>query len=235
MTGNASRALALGIFIAVGMLAPSVPARASGKKSRVAANNSSVSGARVQDLTPFTHTADIPADSDLTSIRFESAKTVQVPTKVRSTTDTDYCAELAFRDPGGSRNCPGKEYESFATAFQVTYSYSGPPLVSDEFGNSNFTFQVFFQPEELDPQARKAILERKLSREEVGSYFVVKTLRESFVRFVVDEARSSICEKKPKDGLWVPVDSNCHDALQYKVVAVPSDYVTIRVDPVPPR
>ena len=66
------------------------------------------SGASVQirDLQPFTHLAQIPADSEKGTIRFETANMVQVPTRITYTMNPSYCEELAFRDPGGSMYCP---------------------------------------------------------------------------------------------------------------------------------
>jgi hypothetical protein len=47
---------------------------------------------------PFTHVAWIPADSDTGTIRFETAKLVQVPTRIAYVMNSTYCRELAMPD-----------------------------------------------------------------------------------------------------------------------------------------
>ena len=53
--------------------------------------------------------------------------------------------------------CPYTQNMSPAPAYKVTYSFTGPPLASDEYGNRYFTFRVYFRPEELAPTVRRAI------------------------------------------------------------------------------
>jgi hypothetical protein len=50
------------------------------------------------ELRPFTHVARIPADSDTGTIRFETAKLVQVPTRIAYVMNSTYCRELAMPD-----------------------------------------------------------------------------------------------------------------------------------------
>jgi hypothetical protein len=112
---------------------------------------------QIEDLHPFTHFVSIPADSDPATIKFEKVKTTNVFRKVKSTSNPGYCEDLQFRDPGGSMYCPYVQEESSETAYEVTYSYHGQPLTSDEYGSRYFTFQVDFRPEELSPALRRAI------------------------------------------------------------------------------
>jgi hypothetical protein len=92
---------------------------------------------KVSDLQFFSHLARIPVDSNAGTIRFEKAKLVQVPTSIIYTMNQGYCDDLAFRDPGGSMYCQQTQTGSTATAYEVTYSYIGQPMSSDEFGNRN--------------------------------------------------------------------------------------------------
>jgi hypothetical protein len=183
------------------------------------------------DLQPFSHFAQIPADADVNSIRFENVKTVEVPARITATSDTKYCEELAFREPGGSMYCP---YTETATtmAYAVTYSYIGEPMGSDETGNRHFAFQVYYRPDELSPEMRKALSAGKLSRADKAAYFAVNTDRESVRQTVIDEEQSQFCRGNYVDGAWVQNDADCQDAVTYKAAAVPSDYVTVRVEPV---
>ena len=72
----------------------------------------------VKDLDPFIHVVRIPADSDLSSIRFEQVKLVKLPAKLRIAQNTRYCEELAFRDPGGSLYCPDATPEGATPAYR---------------------------------------------------------------------------------------------------------------------
>lgn len=55
-----------------------------------------------------------------------------------------------------------------ATAYELTFSVVGPPLASDEYGSRNFTFEVYFQPDELPPELRQAISSRKQVRSDAA-------------------------------------------------------------------
>ena len=184
-----------------------------------------------ETLQPFTHIARIPADSDTGSIRFQKAKMVQIPTTIAYTTNPEYCKDLAFRDPGGSLYCSSARSGTPATAYELTFSVVGSPLASDEYGNRNFTFEVYFRPDELAPDVRQAISNGKRSRRDVGGSFKVSTSREPVRKIVVDEAESHFCARNLLDGSWTTSDANCKDEVHYKAVAVPSDYITVRIDP----
>ena len=187
----------------------------------------------VKDLEPFTHVVVIPAGSDLESIRLQGVKTVTIPTRARSTTEARYCEEAALREPGGSMYCPFVEPEGFTRAYRVTYSYEGPPLGSDEYGDRHFTFSVYFRPEELGPAEQEALSRRKGGRAEAAELFTLTTSRESETRRVIDENHSTFCEGTYLDGAWAQTNPTCKDNVMFKTITAPSDYVTVRVDPAP--
>ena len=189
---------------------------------------------QIEDLHPFSHLASIPATSDQATIKFERLKATKVFTKVKSTMDPSYCKNLQFRDPGGSMYCPYTQEESPAPAYEVTYSFKGQPLASDEYGNRNFDFQVYFRPEELPPALRRAHFS-KMNRAELATYFHVATSRLPVRAAVIDEANSSFCDGNYMDGGWIRTDLTCQDKVTFKTATTPSDYITVQVDPVAPR
>jgi hypothetical protein len=200
------------------------------KQASAVGNNPTV---KAQDLDPFNRVAYIPASSDPSTIRFEKAKSVEVPTKIIYTADAHYCAELAmFREPGGSRHCPKGRKGSPTPAFEVTYSFHGPALASDEFGHTHSQFHILFRPDELSPQVQSALLDKKVSREQKASYFTVKTSRDYVPRVVIDEGQSRLCETTHMiGGHWHPIDPTCKDEIVYKTVTKPSGYLKVKVDP----
>ena len=131
------------------------------------------------------HVARIPVGSNLSSIRFEGVKTVLIPTQNKVSIDTRYCAEAAVRDPGGSMYCPAVEPETYVRVYQLTYSYEGQPLASDEFGNTHFTFNVYFRPEEIGPEAQK-VLSQRHARPDAAELFELTTSTEWVARVAVD-------------------------------------------------
>lgn len=181
---------------------------------------------------PFTHSASIPATSDPKSIKFERVKLTKVFTRVKITSDPAYCADLQFRDPGGSMYCPYTQDEAPADVYEVTYSFIGQPLASDEYGNRFFTFHVYFRPEELPSRLRRALANGKIKRAELATYFDVTTSRPAVRAAVIDEANSSFCEGNYVDGMWVHDNPSCQDKVSFKTVTTPSDYLTIQVEPV---
>src|ERR1700689_923160 len=66
-----------------------------------------------QELDPFTHFANIPAGSDVSSIKFERVRAVKVATQRKSIYETSYCKEAESRDPGGSAYCPHTLFQAF--------------------------------------------------------------------------------------------------------------------------
>jgi hypothetical protein len=189
----------------------------------------------VVDLHPFTHFASIPASSDTETIKFEKVKATQVFTKVNSTRVPGYCDNVQLNEPGGSMYCPFLQHQSPATAYEVTYSFKGEPLASDEYGNRNFTFQVDFRPEELPPALQRAITTRQVKRAELATYFNVTTSRLPVHGFVIDEANSSFCTGNYTDANWIQNDPYCQDKVSFKSVTTPSGSITVKVEPISPR
>ena len=184
------------------------------------------------DLHPFTHLAYLPAGTDPGTIRFERVKLVRVATRVKYTMDSNYCKQLAFRDPGGSIACPSAETEASAPAYEVTYSVTGQPLASDEHASPDFTFSVYFRPDELPADMQKALVGGKLSRADRTAYFAVSTYREPVRRVAIDERKSHFCEGNLVDGAWTHTDPGCKDDVSYTAVTAPSGYITVKVEPV---
>ena len=179
-------------------------------------------------LQPFTNITEIPAGSDLSSIRLEGIKAVKVATRRTSITDQRYC-EAVFPEPGGSMYCPYIQDGSPMPAYRVTYSYSGPAVGSDEYGSTLFTFSVNLRPEDLDITALQTS-SHKINRVAAAEVLKLTTDRGLVQREVIDEARSVLCDGNYIDGLWSRTDRNCEDKVTYKTVATPSDYITVRVD-----
>src|SRR5262249_19805077 len=136
---------------------------------------------------------------------------------------------VASRDPGGSMFCPSVQPEAFTRAYQVTYSYEGQPMASDESGSRRFTFSVYFRPEELSV-AERVLLEREANRSDAEGSFSVTTSRELETRLTVDKNRSVLCEGAYADGHWMHRNPSCEDNIEFKAVAVPADYITVKVD-----
>jgi len=186
---------------------------------------------KVEALRPFTHVADIPKGSDIASIRFESVKLVWVATESKSTTDLSACEEASDIEPGGSMYCPSTQLQSPAPAYQVTYSYLGQPMGSDEYGNGHFTFSVYYRPDELSPAAWKKLSGHKMAKADAAGFFELTTSRAPVREVVIDEAASTFCDGNYVDGLWTHTDSKCEDKIHSKTIAALSSYVTVKVDP----
>lgn len=201
-----------------------------------AAVRSSKRGVKTQfkQLHPFTHVASIPADVDAGNIRFEKVKSTRVFTMEKFIADSGYCDNVQFNEPGGSMYCPFTEDVSPAPAYEVTYSFKGEPLASDEYGNRYFTFAVYFRPEEF-PSALRRALSAKVNRAELATYFKVTTSRQTVQASVIDKAHSSLCGGNQVDGNWIQNDPHCKDKVSFMTVTKPSDYITVQVDPVSPR
>ena len=183
----------------------------------------------VKELNHFTHVVRIPVGADLSSIRFEQAKLVRIPTKVGFAENTRYCEQLAFRDPGGSLYCPNASFEGVTPAYEISYSYDGPPMSSDEFGGKHFMFHVYFRPEDFSAATRKMFSAKKAARSDDAAAITITTSRDPERRLVIDEARSRFCEGNYVDGAWQQKDPQCTETIKSKTVTAPSDYVTIRI------
>jgi hypothetical protein len=187
--------------------------------------------AKVEELHPYTHFANIPEGADPSSIKFQGVKTVKVATRMKSTTDVRYCRDQQFRDPGGSMYCPYTKLESPSVAYQVTYSYRGQPLASDEYGDTYFTFSVYFRPEELSPAVRERLAKHSISKADAAGYFDLSTYRAPVRQIAIDEAASTFCDGNFVDGFWTQTDSKCQDKVNYKTITAASEYITVKVDP----
>ena len=131
--------------------------------------------------------------------------------------------------------CPLIQDESPAPAYAVTYSFKSEPLASDEYGNRNFTFQVYFRPDEFPPALRRALSTGKVKRGELATYFNVTASRLPVQGAVIDEANSSFCSGNYIDANWIQDDPHCQDKVSFKNVTTPSDNITVQVEPVSPR
>jgi len=181
------------------------------------------------DLQPFTHIAHIPVDADLSSIRMEGIKAVKVATERRSVTNLHYCEQSYAAEPGGSMYCPEASNESYVPAYQVTYSYRGQPIASDEYGNTYFTFSVYFRSDELSPGVRRA--SGKMSRIAVSEFFLLTISRDWIPQVVVDQENSIYCDGNYLDGQWTHANTSCKDRTAYKTVTSASPYIAVKVEP----
>jgi|HubBroStandDraft_1064217.scaffolds.fasta_scaffold01200_2 hypothetical protein len=220
-------AIRLAVLLCAGLLVPSLPAA-----EPILASATGPEG-QTGDLHPFTHLAYIPANSELRTIRFERIKKVKVPASVKHRAEANYCAEIAFKDPGGSMSCSNTGTVVSAVAYEVAYSYIGQPMASDESANRHFEFKVYFRSNELPPEVLQAVSARKLDRADTAAYFAVNTYRETGRQVVIDSARSSFCPGAYRDGVWTHTDESCHDDIHYTAITTPSDYIAVRVDAVP--
>ncbi|HWY49467.1 MAG TPA: hypothetical protein VNX70_18915 [Bryobacteraceae bacterium] len=227
-------ALGLALLFGTGSNAQDPISATNGFVPSTAANRSVKRGVEVQikDLNPFTHFALIPATSNAQTIKLERVKATRLYTKLKSTMDPGYCGDLQFRDPGGSMYCPYTHYQSPAPAYEVTYSFTGQPLASDEYNNRYFTFWVYFRPEEMDPTVRTALSAGKMRRTELASYFKVTTSRQPFRGSIIDMANSDFCQTNHP---WLHHDPKCQDKIIYKTVTMLPDSITVQVNAVSPQ
>lgn len=186
---------------------------------------------KVEGINPFTHFAYIPEGADVSSIRFEEAKMVKVATQRKLTSDVRYCESVMQGDPGGSMYCPYVQFQAPSVAWQVTYSYQGQPMASDEFGNSSSTFSVYLHPNELSPAVRENLSRHRMSKADAASLFEFRTYGDPVRRVVINEAASTFCEGNFVDGLWMHIDAKCEDKVNYMMITAPSAYIAVRVNP----
>ncbi len=130
--------------------------------------------------------------------------------------------------------CPDRRDASPAPAYEVTYTFTGQPLASDEYGNryTTYQFHVYFRPGELTSALRRTLSAGKPNRAELASYFKVTTTRLPVQARVIDWANSSLCEGNYVDGMWMRHNQNCQDNIHFKTVTMPSEYITVRVEPI---
>ena len=182
------------------------------------------------NLQPFTHIAYIPVGADVSSIRVEGIKAVKVATERRSVTNLHYCEQSYAAEPGGSMYCPVASNESYVPAYQVTYSYRGQPIASDEYGNTYFTFSVYFRPDELSPGLHRVLSAGKMSRSVASEFFPLTISRDWIPQIIVDQENSILCDGYYLDGNWTHASPNCEESTAYKTATSASPYVTVKVD-----
>jgi len=146
--------------------------RGAASRPAIEANKNTVEE-NVAKLNAFGHVAYLPSGTKLSSIQFVSVKTVKVRPSRTSDSDARYCESLT--EPGGSMYCPVTQYEHPVPAYRVTYSYEGPPLTSDEYGATRFSFSIDFRPEEFVASARSLLSSGKVRRSEAAAMFSVTT------------------------------------------------------------
>jgi hypothetical protein len=113
---------------------------------------------------------------------------------------------------------------------RILMSASRWPQMSMEAGTSPSRY--IFRPDELAPEVRQALAEKKWNRADFAGYFQVNTFREPVRRIVIDEAKSHFCNGSFADGAWTHSEANCQDEIHMKAIASPSDYITVGGDPV---
>jgi hypothetical protein len=177
---------------------------------------------------PMAHTVNIPADTRLSSIRFESVKLAGIYNTDTAATD-GRCEQALRGEPGGSMFCAPAEPAVKESVYKVTYSYEAEPMASDESNNKHYSFNVYFRPEELTAEDRKLAALGKSARAEIAAIFEWTTTRENQTRVVVDKANSNFCEGTYADGSFVKANPKCEEHVNYKTVAIPSDYITVKV------
>jgi hypothetical protein len=127
--------------------------------------------------------------------------------------------------------CPYTQKESPEAAYEVTYSYTGQPLASDEYGGRYFQFQVYFRPDELPSALRSAISAGRRKQSQLATYFKVTASRLPVRGAVIDDAHSSFCNGNYVDGKWIQSNLHCQDRISFKTVTMPSEHITARVEP----
>ena len=184
---------------------------------------------QVRTIDPFQHVVRVPAGIDLSTIRFERAKIVKTPTQVYARNNDAWCQALEFRDPGGSMYCPSIQFGGSASAYEVTYSYQGQPMSSDEYGGRYFTFSVYFRPDEFSLQTRETLARGRAARSDIAAIFNMTASQDRERRAVIDEESSTFCEGTYMDGVWKQLNPDCKDKIKSKIVDVLPEYVTIRI------
>ena len=96
--------------------------------------------------------------------------------------------------------CRYTQPEALSVAYRVTYSYQGQPMASDEYGSTDFTFSVYFRPEELSPDIRETLGKHKISKTNAAAYFDLNIYRAPVRNVVIDKAMSTFCAGNFVDG-----------------------------------
>jgi hypothetical protein len=176
-------------------------------------------------IDPFTHTVSIPATVDPATIRFEKLKSVDLASKIDTTTNAADCKDRQFRDPDGS-SCQSVKVVERVKALEADYSYVGPELSSDEKAPGRQNFAVYFRPEEVGLHGPAD----KLKRDKAAALFHVTTFRSMVEQQSIDKQHSHFCDGNYVDDNWMQKDPNCKDQLQLISQTVPSQNWTVEVD-----
>src|SRR5215469_9549714 len=166
----------------------------------------------ITDLQPFIHVAYIPAGVSLPSIKMLGIKAVTVTSQRRSVTEERYCNQ-PWSEPGGSILCQSVTETTPVPAYRITYSYRGQAMASDEYGNTYFTFNVYFRPGEMSPALLEVLSSGKTEGSAVEGFFELSTAQESTQLLAVDQANSTFCEGNYVDGNWVRTNPKCEDRI----------------------
>jgi hypothetical protein len=220
----------LGAFVWAGLALSPLSTYGSDKNTSATVRTAGTSTVQIEDLNPFSQLAYIPAGADLSTLRFEKVRMVRVPSKIRYTADEN-CQAPGYREPGGSSECTHRQIVSTVLAYEVTYSYRGQPMASDEYGDTYYTLHVYFRPDQLDAAEQRAASTRKQNGAETSGYFALSTYREPVQRTVIDEGRSTLCDRNVLDGDWAQSDATCVDNTSYMTSVAPSDYITVKINP----
>jgi len=184
----------------------------------------------VTELRPFTHIANLPEGADLSSLKFNGIKMVKVATEQRLRMKLRE-GNQPWSDPGGSMYCPRVTDESPVSAYQVSYSFQGQPMVSDEYGRTDFSFSVYFRPSEISPDLLRALSSRRIHPTAAAEFLRFTMSRNTIRQVVIDRANSTFCEGYYADGTWSHTNPRCQDSITYTTTTSLAPYITVRVDP----
>src|SRR5580658_10202607 len=224
--GGAAAVVAGGLVLAIRMNPSTSTKDGHGAIGDLAPVGAVKQAGQLDQLSPFTHVASIPAIADPSTIRFEKLRIVELASKTKTTTDPQSCKDQQSREPGGTITCRTTTVLERVKAVEATYSFNGPVIATGESIPGRDMFSVYFRPEEVGVDGPVG----KLKRDQAASFFQVSTFRPMVEQKVVDKQHSQFCEGSYVDGNWVRKDSKCQDQVQYISQTVPSPYLTVQVD-----
>jgi hypothetical protein len=67
-------------------------------------------------------------------------------------------------------------------------------MASDEYGGTNFTFSVYYRPDEISPALRRTISSGKINRADIAEFFQFTTSGNSVRQIVMHQANSTTCK-----------------------------------------
>jgi len=127
--------------------------------------------------------------------------------------------------------CPSVQDEYPVPAYRITYSYSGPAMASDEYGNTRFTFSVNVRPEDLNATALRTLFARDVNHAAVAEILKISASPVFVQQVAIDKAHSTFCDGAYTDGNWTHTDANCEDHVADTIVTAPASYVAVKVTP----